>query len=79
MMTFENTLLINDMSHKSMLNPPFSAIFFDTFYGSPIDGNYLLGIILLYLESIHLFGIWVYKFVILSSLGTITNVLPGDL
>ncbi len=26
--TFENTLLIDDMPHKSMLNPPCSAIFF---------------------------------------------------
>jgi hypothetical protein len=27
-MTFENTLLIDDMLHKSLFNPPFSAIFF---------------------------------------------------
>jgi hypothetical protein len=78
-MTFENTLLINDMFHKSMFNPPFSAISFDTVYGSPIDGNYLLEIIFLYLECIHSFGMWAYKFVKLSSLGSITNVLPGDL
>jgi hypothetical protein len=78
-MTFENTLLVNNMSHKSMFNPPFSAIFFDTFYGFLKDGNYLLGIILLYLESIHSFGMWVYKFVKLSSLGSTTNMLLGDL
>jgi hypothetical protein len=78
-MTFEFTLLINDMSHKSMFNPPFSAISFDTFYESPIDSNYLLGIMLLYLESIHSFGMWVYKFVKLSSLGSMTNMLLGDL
>jgi hypothetical protein len=76
---FNPPLLINDMFHKSMFNPPFSAIFFDTVYGSPIEGNYLLEIILLYLECIHSFGMWAYKFIKLSSLGSNTNVLPSDL
>ncbi len=33
--TFENTLLLDDTLHKSMFNPPSSAIFSKTFYGSP--------------------------------------------
>ncbi len=52
-MTFENTLLIDDMPHKSLFNPPFSAIFFETFYGSQNDSNYLFETILPYLESLH--------------------------
>jgi hypothetical protein len=45
----ENTSLIDDTPHKNMLNPPFSAIFFDTFYGSHIVGKSVF----LYLESLH--------------------------
>jgi len=59
--TFENTLLVDDMPHKSMFNPPFNAIFFDSFYGSHNNNSYLLNTILLYLESLHLFGMWVCK------------------
>ncbi len=41
-MTFENTLLIDDMPHKSLFNPPLSAIFLKTFYRLHSDANYLL-------------------------------------
>jgi hypothetical protein len=47
-----------------MCNPPCSAIFFETFYMSPIDSNYLLDIIFPYLELLHSFKIRVYKFVV---------------
>ncbi len=76
--TFENTLLIDNMFHNSMFNPPCSAIFFKTFYESPTDGNYLFGIIFPYLESLHLSKMYVYKFVELNPFGSITNVPPDD-
>jgi hypothetical protein len=76
--TFENTLLVDDMPHKSMFNPPCNAIFFETFYGFHIDGNYLFCIIIPYLESLQSSGMWVYKFVGLNPFGNITDVPPGD-
>ncbi len=78
-MTFENTLLIGDMLHKSLFNPPFSAIFFETFYGSHSDTNYLLQTVLPYLGSLHLSKMWVYKFVELNPFGSSTNVFLDDL
>ncbi len=42
---YGNTLLVNDTHHKSMFNPPFNAIFLQTFYSSATDGNYLLEIV----------------------------------
>ncbi len=76
---FENTLLINDTLHKSLFNPPFNAIFFETFYELHNNINYLLQIIIPYLESLHLSIMHVYKFVELNPFGNITNVLPNDL
>jgi hypothetical protein len=71
-MTFENTLLVDDMLHKSMFNLPYSVIFFK------IDGNHLLNIILLYLESLHFFGMRVYKFIELNPFGSIIDMAFGD-
>jgi hypothetical protein len=45
-MTFENTLLVDDMPFRSLFNPPFSAMFFETFYRSNSDDNHLLEIFL---------------------------------
>jgi len=44
---YENTLLIDDMPYKSLFNPPFDAIFFERFYGSQTDGEYLFRTVLL--------------------------------
>jgi hypothetical protein len=44
---YENTLLIDDMPYKSLFNPPFDAIFFERFYGSQTDGEYLFKTVLL--------------------------------
>jgi hypothetical protein len=41
-MNYENTLFIDDTPYKSLYNLPFNAIFLKTFYGSQIDGDYLL-------------------------------------
>lgn len=43
---YENTSLIDDMPYKSLFNPPFNAIFFETFYGSQSYGDYLLKTVL---------------------------------
>ncbi len=77
-MPFENTLLVDDMSHKNMFNPPCSAIFFKTFYRFHIDNNYLFYIVVSYLESLHSFGMWVYKFLELNLFDSITNMPPND-
>jgi hypothetical protein len=76
---FENTLLIDDTIHKSLFNPPFNAMFFETFYMLHNEINYLLQIVLPYLESLHLSKMRVYKFVKLNPFGSITNVFPNDL
>ncbi len=77
--TFENTLLVDDMLHKSMFNPPCSAIFLKTFYRSPIYSNYLFDIVLPYLKSLHLSGMRDYKFVELNPFSSIMDMLFGDL
>jgi hypothetical protein len=76
--TFENTFLIDHTPHKCLFDRPFSAIFFETFYGSHNDVNYLLQTILPYLESLHFSKMRVYKFVKLNHFGGITNVLLDD-
>ncbi len=78
-MTFENNLLVGDMLHKSMFYPPFCTFFFDTFYRSHIDSNYLLEIVFPYLESLHSFRMQVYKFIKSNPLGNIIDMLPSDL
>jgi hypothetical protein len=77
-MPFENTLLVDDMSHKNMFNPPCSVIFFKTFYRFHIDNNYLFYIVVSYLESLHSFRMWVYKFLELNLFDSITNMPPND-
>ncbi len=76
--TFENVLLLDDMFHKNMFNPLYSAIFFKTFYGFQTNSNHLLDIVILYLESLHFFGMWIYKFVELDPFGKITDMALGD-
>jgi hypothetical protein len=76
--TFENILLVDDTFHKSMFNPPYNAIFFKTFYGSPTNSNYFLSTIIPYLESLHSFGMQVHKFVKLNPFGSIMDMPPGD-
>ncbi len=77
--TFENILLIDNMPHKSLFNPPFTAIFFLAFYRSHNDVNYLLQTIILYLESLHSFKMQVYKFIKLNPFGSITDLLIDNL
>jgi hypothetical protein len=59
-----NTLLVDDISYKSMFNESFNAIFVKTFDTSNRDPNdYLTFTILPYLECFHHFGISVSTFV----------------
>jgi hypothetical protein len=67
------------MLHNNMFNLPFNAIFFDTLYGSHNNNNYLFKTILLYLESLHFSGMWIYKFVELNFLDNIMDMIPGGL
>ncbi len=76
--TFENTLLVDDTLQKNMFNPPCNAIFFETFYRSPIENNFLFGIVFPYLELSHSFGIWVYKFVELNPFDSIMDMHRND-
>jgi hypothetical protein len=69
--TFENSLLIDDKPHKSLINLPFSAIFFETFYKLHNDVNYLFQTFFPYLESLHLSKMQVHKFVKLNPFGSI--------
>jgi hypothetical protein len=78
-MTFENTLLVDDMFHKNMFDPPYSPIFFKTFYESHIDYNNLLNTIFPYLESLCSFEMWVYTFVELNPSNNITDMATSDL
>jgi hypothetical protein len=49
---YENTLFVNDTPYKSLFNPPFIAIFLETFYEPQINNDYLLKIVLLLLGSL---------------------------
>ncbi len=71
--------MIDNTPHKIWFNPLFSAIFFETFYESHNDINYLLKTIFPCLQSLHLSKMWVYKFVELNPFGNIIDVLPDDL
>ncbi len=74
--TFENTLLIDDMPLTRLclilLVVPF---FLDILR---VYSNYLLRVILSYLESLHSSKMWVYKFVGLNPFGSIIDMPLGD-
>jgi hypothetical protein len=48
-----NTLLVDDMSYKSMFNEPYSAIILEFFDGLCGENHYFLETIFPYLESLH--------------------------
>jgi hypothetical protein len=53
---YENTLFIDDTLGKSLFNPPFNAIFLETFYRPQTDNNSLLETVLPYLEALDSIG-----------------------
>jgi hypothetical protein len=50
-----NTLLIDDMTYKSMFNALYSAIFWESFDNLRGDDHYVLGTIFFYLEFLRFF------------------------
>jgi hypothetical protein len=70
-----NTLLIDDIFHKTCMNPPFNVMFVESFRHKDVNDNYLVGNILPYLESLHYFRFNVSMFVQENLFGTIKNVL----
>jgi hypothetical protein len=73
-----NTLLIDDTLYKSLFNESFSAIFLESFDGVYGDDHYLLGIVLPYLESLHLFWYGVSTFVHHNPFGRIRCINRTD-
>jgi hypothetical protein len=61
-----------------MFNFPCSAIFFEIFYGFPINGYYLFDIILPYLETLHSSKMWVYNFLGLYPFNNIMDMPTGN-
>ncbi len=71
-------MLVDDTSHKGIINPCSNVIFLDTFCGSNMNNNYFLEMVFLYLESLYSSKMQVYKFVELHPFGSIMNVVPND-
>jgi hypothetical protein len=66
------------MSYKTCLNLPFNAIFVESYEYTPKEDNYLMKILLLYLEFFHNFGLSVPTFVKLYPFGAIRSIKEGD-
>jgi len=64
--------------YNNLFDPPFHAIFLKMFYGSQANDDYLLGIVIPYLEALHSFKMQVCKFVECNPFGRIENVFPFD-
>jgi hypothetical protein len=47
------TLFVDDTPYKSLFNGSFNAIYVETFEKSGRNDNYLLGIVLPYMETLH--------------------------
>jgi len=73
-----NTLLVDDTPYESMFNESFNVIFvkmFDTCSKDPND--YLVSIVLPYLECLHNFGMSVSTFVKHNPFGSIRRITHG--
>jgi hypothetical protein len=51
------------MLYRTYLNPPFNAIFVESYEDLPKEDNYLMKTLLLYLEFFHYFGLSIPTFV----------------
>ncbi len=69
-----NTLLVDNVPYRTCLNPPFNAIFVESYEYTPKEDNYLMKILLLYLEFFHYFGLNVLTFVDLNPFSAIRNI-----
>jgi hypothetical protein len=74
-----NTLLVDDTPYKFCLNPPFNAIFVESYENLPKEDNYFMKILFLYIElNLHYFGFNVPTFVKLYPFGTIKSFKEDD-
>ncbi len=74
-----NTLLVNDTPYNTCLNPPFNAIFVESYEDLPKKDNYLMKILLPYLElNLQYFGFSVPTFVQFYPFGTIKCLKEDD-
>jgi hypothetical protein len=62
------------MPYRTYLNPPFNAIFVESYEYAPKENNYLMMIFFMYLEFLHYFGLNVPTFVELYPFGTIRTI-----
>jgi chromatin segregation and condensation protein Rec8/ScpA/Scc1 (kleisin family) len=72
-----NTLFVDDTLYESMFNKPYNAIFLDFDDLCGLD-HYLLGIIILYLESLLLSRYGVFTYVQHNPFGRIKYINCGD-
>jgi hypothetical protein len=75
---YENTLFVDDTPYESLFNPPFNAIFLETFYRPQVNNNSLFETVLPCLEALHSIGMQV-KSIECNPFGRIIHVLPFDL
>jgi hypothetical protein len=73
-----NTLLVDNMPYKTCFNLPFNAIFVESYAYVSKEQNYLMKILLPYLNFFHYFGLSVPTFVELYPFGTIKNIKEDD-
>jgi len=66
-----NTLLVDDTLCKTYLNPPFNAIFVESYEYVPKEDNYLMKVLFMYLKFLHYSGFNVPMFVEFYRFGTI--------
>jgi len=70
-----NTLLVNDTPYRIYLNPPFNAIFVESYEDLPKEDSYFMKIFLLYLElNLHYSRLNVPTFVKLYPFGAIKSL-----
>jgi hypothetical protein len=66
------------MPYRTYLNPPFNAIFVESYEYTPKEDNYLMKIFFPYLEFFHNFGLNVPTFVELYPFGAIKSIKEDD-
>jgi len=73
-----NTLFVDYKPYKSMFNRPYSAIFLESLDNLHREDHYLLGTIILYVESLHFFGYGVFTYVQHNPFGRIKYINCDD-
>jgi len=73
-----NMLLVDDTSYRTCLNMFSNAIFVESYEYGPKEDNYLMKVLLPYLEFLHYFGLSVPTFVELYPFNTIRCIKEDD-